>query len=159
MLNSSFCIPLILPSLPSIIVCSEGQHICPIRKLLKRALLPASAGEAFAAQALAPPAPDGGQQASVKRSLSTGAADLLDSARVYKVDAGVTAAQLDLLPSAAGEQQPAPSALVGSGPTSKVFAAQQLLLGGFWTAFVSPVVAAGVQQPVSAFGSNTFTLA
>src|SRR3989344_5984900 len=40
MLNSSFRMPLIRAGLPSIIVCSEGQHICPIKKLLKRAVSP-----------------------------------------------------------------------------------------------------------------------
>ncbi|MNG13155.1 hypothetical protein D3C84_968160 [compost metagenome] len=84
---------------------------------------------------------------------------MLGSTRAYKVEAGVTAAQLDLAPSKEGEQQPAPSALVGTGLTSKVFGAQQLLLDWFWTAFVSQVVAAGAQQPVSGVGSKTSALA
>lgn len=102
-------------------------------------------------------AADGGQQASVKRSLSTVAAGLLGSARVYKADGGATTAQLDLPVSEPGEQQPAPSTVEGAELTSRVFAEQQLLLD--WAVFVLLAVAAGAQQPVGAAGSNTSTAA
>lgn len=102
-------------------------------------------------------AADGGQQASVKRSLSTAAAGLLGSARLYKAGAGATTAQLNLPESESGEQQPAPSTVEGAELTSRVFAGQQLLLD--CAVFVLHVVAAGAQQPVGAAGSNTSTVA
>ncbi|WP_429582116.1 hypothetical protein [Pseudomonas frederiksbergensis] len=149
--------PLIFASLPSIIVCSEGQHICPIRKLLKRVASPILAEDTFSAHELEPSAAEVGQQASIKKSLPAWAIGLLGSARAYKVEAGVTVVQLDVAPSKTEEQQPVPSALVGAGLTSKAFGAQQLPLGEFWRLFVSQVVAAGAQQPVSAAGSKTST--
>lgn len=100
---------------------------------------------------------DGGQQASVKRSLSTAAAGLLGSVRAYKADGGATTAQLDLPVSEPAAQQPVPFTAEGAELTSRVFVEQQLLLD--WAVFVLQVVAAGAQQAVGAVGSNTSTAA
>lgn len=54
------------------------------------------------------PAADGGQQASIKRSLSTVAAGWLGSARLYRADGGATTAQFDLLISEPGSSNPRP---------------------------------------------------
>ncbi|MFJ4087054.1 hypothetical protein [Pseudomonas psychrophila] len=132
--------PLIFASLPSIMVCSEGQHICPILKLLKLVLSPVLVGETLSMPALEVSAADGGQQAWVMRSLSTAAAGLLGSARLYKTDGGARTVQLDLLVSEPGEQHPTPSTVEGAELTSRVFAEQQLLLD--WAVFVLHVVAA-----------------
>ncbi|NMZ82913.1 hypothetical protein [Pseudomonas mandelii] len=149
--------PLIFASLSSIMVCSEGQHICPILKLLKRVASSVLVGDTFSMPTLGLPAADGGQQASIKRSLSTVAAGWLGSARLYRADGCATTAQFDLLISEPGEQQPAPFTEEGAELTSKVFAEQQLLLD--CAVVVLHIVAAGAQQPVGAAGSNTSTAA
>ncbi|WP_434576662.1 hypothetical protein J3P88_16445 [Pseudomonas sp. Z3-6] len=149
--------PLIFASLPSIMVCSEGQHICPILKLLTRVPSPALVEETFSMAALELPEANGGQQASVKRLLSTVAAGLLGSARLYKADGSAATAQLVLLVLAPTEQQSVPSTVEGAELTSRSLVEQQLLLDSVVLAL--HVVAEGAQQPVGAAGSNTSTAA